>query len=55
VAFTVPNLDKIQKDDPKLGEALQKIQKTINQNTNQAPGNRQAPPIGIVNPTQIPG
>lgn len=55
MAFTTPNLDQIQKQDPKFGEALQKIQKVINQNTTQASGNRLAPPSGFVNPSQRPG
>jgi hypothetical protein len=46
MALTVPNLDRTQKADPKLGEAIQRIQKYVNLNTSQAPGNRvPKPPI----------
>ncbi len=46
MAFTIPNLDRVQKADPKLGESLQKIQKYVNQNVAQTPGNRvPKPPI----------
>ena len=46
MAFTIPNLDKLQKQDPKLGEALQKIQNVTNLNVAPAAGNRvPKPPI----------
>lgn len=46
MAVTLPNLDRIQKLDPKLGEALQKVQLYTNQNVTQAPGNRTpVPPV----------
>lgn len=44
MALTIPNLDRVQKADPKLGEALQKIQKYTNTNVTPAPGNRVPPP-----------
>lgn len=44
MALTVPNLDRIQKLDPNLGEALQKIQKYTNANVTQVTGNRVPPP-----------
>jgi hypothetical protein len=46
MALTLPNLDRVQKSDPKLGEALQKIQNYANLNIKPAAGNRIAkPPI----------
>ncbi len=51
MAFTIPNLDRTQKADPKLGEALQRIQKYVNLNTTPTPGNRvPKPPI---DPTSV--
>lgn len=44
MALTIPNLDRIQKENPKLGEALQKEQTFINNNVAVVPGNRQAAP-----------
>ena len=44
MAVTIPNLDKIQKVDPKLGEAISSIRQYVNLNTTQAPGNRTPPP-----------
>lgn len=53
MAVTLPNLDKVQKADPKLGEALQRIQKYVNLNTTPAGGNRTPrPPI---DPTRVRG
>lgn len=49
MALTIPNLDKIIKQDPKLGEALTKVQVYENQNVPVVPGNRRQPP-GFVNP-----
>ena len=46
MALTVPNLDRVQKVDPKLGEAVQRIQRYANLNITPAVGNRvPAPPI----------
>jgi hypothetical protein len=53
MAVTIPNLDKIQKGDPKLGEAIARIRQYVNLNVTPEPGNRTpAPPI---DPTQIRG
>lgn len=52
--LNIPNLDKIIKASPKLGEALQKIHDYINTNTTPAAGNAQASPT-FVNPTKAPG
>jgi hypothetical protein len=53
MAFTIPNLDRIQKADPKLGEALAKLQNYSNLNVTPAAGNRSPnPPF---NPTQVRG
>lgn len=49
VALTIPNLDRIIKVDPKLGEALTKIQVYENQNVPVVPGNRQKAP-GFISP-----
>lgn len=51
MAFQIPNLDKISKEDPKLGEALQKVQVYVGQNVTTATGNKQTPPSGFVNPS----
>lgn len=46
MAVTIPNLDKIQKDDPKAGEAFKRIKDYLNLNLPQAPGNRvPSPPV----------
>lgn len=55
MAVTVPNLDKIQKADPKLGEAVAKLRNYLNLNVTQAPGNRTPAPPSVFNPTQIKG
>lgn len=44
MALTIPNLDKIHKENPKLGEALQKEQTYINKNVPTAAGNKITPP-----------
>lgn len=44
MALTIPNLDKIQKADPKLGEALKRVQNYVDLNVTPAGGNRKAPP-----------
>jgi hypothetical protein len=46
MAITIPNLDRIQKLDPKAGEALQKVQNYLKLNVSPAAGNRTpAPPV----------
>jgi hypothetical protein len=53
VALTVPNLDRIAKDNPKLGELAKKVQDYVNANVTPVAGNRvPAPPI---DPTRPPG
>ena len=54
MALNIPNLDKISKTDPKLGEALQSIKTAINQSVTPVPGNRKSVPK-IVNPGNPPG
>jgi len=54
LAVILPNLDRIAKADPKLGEALKKAQDYLNSNVSLAPGNRVLPPV-FVTPTQRPG
>jgi hypothetical protein len=50
MAISIPNLDKIQKQDPKLGEAFSNIRKYINFNVAPAQGNRTPPPpINAIN------
>lgn len=44
MALTIPNVDRLSKDNPKLGEALKKVQDYTNQNVTPAGGNRIAPP-----------
>lgn len=51
MALTVPNLDRIQKVDPKLGEAVQSIRRYVNQVTKPTTGNLR--PIPPVNATAV--
>lgn len=52
MALNIPNLDRITKDDPKLGEALVKTQQYVNQNVVLVPGNRvPKPPVNATNNT----
>jgi hypothetical protein len=44
MSLNIPNIDRISKDDPKLGEALAKVQTYTNANVSQTAGNRVAPP-----------
>jgi hypothetical protein len=55
MAITIPNLDRIQKDWPKLGEAISKLRDYINTNVTPVPGNRKPPPPSTINPTRPPG
>jgi hypothetical protein len=48
MAITIPNLDRIQKQAPPLGEALQKIQVYVNNNVSPATGNKVTAPTFIV-------
>lgn len=52
--LSVPNLDEIIKRDPKLGEAVTKIQTYVNANTSPAAGNKQSAPT-FVTPNRPPG
>lgn len=49
MSLTIPNLDDVSKKDPKLGEALRKVQDFTNLNITPAAGNK-VPPPGFVNP-----
>ena len=52
MALNIPNLDRIQKENPKLGESLKKIQDYANQNVTPAAGNRTPrPPVNATNGT----
>lgn len=51
MALKIPNLDEIQKRDPKLGEALKKQQDYVNANVAPVAGNKVQPP-GFVTPAQ---
>jgi hypothetical protein len=53
LALQIPNLDRISKDNPKLAEALLKIQQYSNFNVSPVAGNKVAPPP--INSTRIPG
>jgi hypothetical protein len=55
MALILPNLDRITKEAPQLGEALTKAQTFINQNVVVVGGTRKAAPTKFVNPTRIPG
>ena len=52
--LNIPNLDRITKANPHLGEALQKMQAYVNANTTPAAGNNQPAPT-FINPTQVQG
>lgn len=54
MALNIPNLDRISKENPKLGEALLRVQNFTNTNLTPAAGNNVPPPT-FVNPTQRPG
>lgn len=44
--LNVPNLDRLTREDPHLGEALKKLQDYVTQNVTPVTGNRVAvPPI----------
>jgi len=47
MALTIPNLPKIQKEHPEIGEALKTIQTNITQNVTPVQGNRLAPPTFV--------
>jgi hypothetical protein len=54
MALTIPNLDQINKKDPKTAEALTKVQSYVNLNVNPVAGNRVVPPA-FVNPGRPAG
>lgn len=54
MSLLIPNLDRLAKMEPKLGEALKKIQDYSNQNIAPQAGNRLNAPT-FINPTQRPG
>jgi hypothetical protein len=52
LALNLPNLDRVVKVEPKLGELLKRIQDYTNQNVATAPGNKvPKPPINAVRNT----
>jgi hypothetical protein len=53
MAVTLPNLDRVQKVDPRLGEALQKAQNYMKLNITPVAGNRVAKPP--IDPTPVRG
>lgn len=52
MSLTLPNIDRIAKDNPRLAETLLKVQQVANQGS--TPGNKLAAPT-FVAPTQRPG
>lgn len=52
MALNIPNLPAITKENPRLGEALKKVQTYDTQNTVQVPGNA-VPVPGFVNPGKL--
>ena len=54
--LTVPNLPVINKENPKLGEALKAVEASVNLNVTPKTGNKViCIPTSIVDPTQRPG
>jgi hypothetical protein len=53
MALSVPNLDRLEKENPKLAETIRKIQNYINANVTPVAGNRVNPPP--TNPVNPPG
>lgn len=54
MAINIPNLDREQKKDAPLGEAIQKVQTYINANVSVVAGNKVPPPT-FVTPGQRQG
>jgi hypothetical protein len=54
MSLNLPNLDREQKKEPPLGEALQKVQTYVNANVAVVVGNKVAPPT-FVTPGQRQG
>ena len=54
MSLVIPNVDRIAKADPRLAEALLKVQQFTNQNVAPTVGNKVSPP-NFVTPTQRPG
>lgn len=54
MTVTIPNISDIAKRDPKLGEALTKIQAYVRTNVTPVAGNKVAPP-SFVTPGQKQG
>jgi hypothetical protein len=53
MALQIPNLDRISKDNPRLAEALLKIQQYTNSNVSPVAGNKLMPPP--ISSIRIPG
>lgn len=53
MALQIPNLDRISKENPKLAEALLKVQQYTNTNVTPVNGNKIPPPPILA--TRIPG
>lgn len=52
MALNLPSIDRITKENPKLGEALVKAQQYVNQNVALIAGNRlPKPPVDATNNT----
>lgn len=55
MALRLPNLTEISKKDPKIAEALEKVQTYVTANTTPAAGHRKTAPSGFVNPGKPSG
>jgi hypothetical protein len=53
MSLILPNLPKLQQQDPKLGEALKAVQDFVGRNVATVQGNRKAPPK-FLHPGQPP-
>ena len=52
MSLQIPNLPLINKQNPYVAEALQKVQTYVTANVVPVAGNKRTPPSGFVNPSK---